>query len=61
LASQSDNIGSLGVASPSASVVSSAKQFDAVIAEDRRRDEQREALDALIDGLASDVSESWEA
>ena len=61
LASQSDTIGSLGVASPSASVVSSAKQFDAVIAEDRRRDEQREALDALIDGLASDVSESWEA
>jgi hypothetical protein len=61
LASQSDNIGSLGVASPSASVVSSAKQFDAVIAEDRRRDEQREALEALIDGLASDVSESWEA
>ncbi|MEY4177482.1 MAG: Serine-aspartate repeat-containing protein precursor [Planctomycetota bacterium] len=58
----SDAVGqTTGSVSSPAAVALAAKQFDTVLSEERRRDEQREAIDALIDGLASDVADHWES
>ncbi|MFM7072577.1 MAG: Ig-like domain-containing protein [Planctomycetota bacterium] len=45
----------------SPSVVSNSKPFDAVVSEDHQSDDEGESIDSLIEGLASDVAESWEA
>jgi hypothetical protein len=50
----------IGTSAATPAVLSSAKSFDAVIADDRQQDSELDAIDALIAGLANERADNWE-